>query len=379
MSLYDQIRILRHRETLDRVMAGAGPSCPPLHVRIEPTEACNFRCGFCWWHGPERSRQEWTPHLDFEARRRLDKSRLLRLVDELADLGTQAISFTGAGDPLTFPSMAEVFARIHAHGLRSATSSNLAMGVDERLLAQLARATWVRWSVNAGTREAYLHTNNPRGSAPQNAFDRACENVRRLVQARAAVGDREPVRINASFVVCETNEADVFAAARLCRELGVDGIAFRPDTPVDAKVEGSLEYGEATHREILRAQAAFDGPGFRVSVNEDRLEDATKVGEPSLVCFYSNHTTYVAANGDVYPCCYTRRDKRYALGNVLDRSFIDFWNDTERRHAYRRLSYDRCPPCPYGRTNLALQELYEGPARRDELPKASTDAADFFV
>jgi radical SAM protein with 4Fe4S-binding SPASM domain len=312
--------------------------------------------------------------LDFTGRRHLDRARLVRLVDELADMGTRALSFTGAGDPLVFPGIDEVLAGIHARGLALGVTSNLAMKLGDGLIEGLVRARWLRWSMNGGSEEVYVATNRPRGGSPQAAFATARANVARIVAARRTCP--RPTTFHASFIIFPENEHDVLPAARLARELGLDGISFRPDTPFERQTE-PLALSPAVAEALALATRTLTGPGFTVHHEATRRADVEKLGDPDLVCFYSNHTTYVAATGDVYPCCYTRVDARYALGNILAQPFRDFWRSEARRAAYRRLHFDSCPSCPYGPTNQLLGRLYAGRTRARDLHRPAAEPSPF--
>lgn len=163
MSLYNANKLLQHLSVLETIESGKGCDIAPTHVRIEPTEACNFQCRFCWSQDPDRlSELKKISDFDSTGKRRFDRDRLMKLIDELADLGTQAISFVAVGDPLVFPGIEEVIDNAQRHDIKTSVTSNLGMKLPTELIEVLARCVWVRWSMNGGTRDVYLETNRPR-------------------------------------------------------------------------------------------------------------------------------------------------------------------------------------------------------------------------
>ena len=97
----------------------------PSHVRLEPSEACNFRCNFCVWHDPDRS-VEIKDTVD-KKMRIWEKNRAILLLEELKNTGVKCVSFTGAGDPLFYPYMDEIIHKCHSLGLKVGVTSNMAM------------------------------------------------------------------------------------------------------------------------------------------------------------------------------------------------------------------------------------------------------------
>lgn len=364
MSLYDSNKVLQHLDVLEAVAAGATPA--PTHVRIEPTEACNFRCRFCWTQDPERL-EALRGFADFDSTgaRRFELPRLLALIDELADAGTKAVSFVAVGDPLVYPQIERVIARARERQLAIGVTSNLAMKLSPALVQELAACNWVRWSMNAGSEAAYIAVNQPRTHDQHAVYRRVQDNVTAILEARRRLGSA--MKLNASVVVSEWNEADIEGAAEFASRLGIDSVSFRPDMGHQRQDKPS-QANDRNAAALAAVKARFTAPGFAVHVETERQEEVVFIEKDrDVVCHYSNHSIYIAANGDVYPCCYTRSDKRYVIGNIAGKAFGEFWHSPARQAHFRTLSIASCPSCPYYDINAQLRGLYEGQASPQEL------------
>ncbi len=183
--------------------------------------------------------------------------------------------------------------------------------------------------------------------------------------------------INASYVVSEWNENDLVNATKLGSELEIDNIFFRPD--MEAQNERGYEPLNILSRNKLQFENAktLANDKFKVHVEHQRENDVLKSEDEDLVCFYSNHSLYIAANGDVYPCCYTRINKKYVVGNVANQNFIDFWKDTKNCNHYKNLTINSCPSCPYTKLNSDLKLVYED--KQINYREIDKNKIDYFV
>ncbi|MEJ1376592.1 MAG: radical SAM protein [Candidatus Sedimenticola sp. (ex Thyasira tokunagai)] len=367
--IYEKVKIRAHKQLLAAV--SSQEKTIPLHVRIEPTEICNLRCSFCWWHNPQR--RSTFNNLSLSGREKLVTDRFLTLVDELKAIGVQALSFTGAGDPLCHNGMEAVLGRVVDSELFWGITSNMGMPLSEQMIELLARAQWVRWSLNAGSSKGYREINRPRTKADK-TFSLACENISRLHERRQQLDN--PCTLTASYIL-HNNSKDIVSAAELASTLGADAIAYRPDTPV-TRQETPSQFESSERDAMVEAKHRFDSEHFTVDIGDVRLGDVAPF-PPNILCYYSNHSTYIDARGDIYPCCYTRFDAKYVIGNIMEQPFETLWWSKQRLDNYRQLSMRYCPSCPHGRTNQILKDYYDGKIHIEKEEEGVLSESDYFI
>lgn len=333
--MWQQLKILKHADTISSVI-GDDISLP-IHVEIEPAELCNHRCIFCNWY--DKSRKELYPNMDFTGNRLFPIERLLTLIDELADIGTKAISFTGAGDPLMHPDIYEVFKRVVKNGMEYAVTSNLNMGISSENIDILNKASWIRCSMNASRNPTYKRIHKAKSS-----INTTIENIKSITSP-----------VNISFVITEGNKTEIEEVAGLSKYIGAKSISFRPDT-ILIRNDEHKSYDDYIITKLEKAKR-YEDETFKVYQNMDRLDERKPIVD-DLLCYYSNHSIYIAVNGDVYPCCMTRCDKKFVIGNISDTDFVDFWYSKDRVDNYRKLDMRYCPPCRHEYDNRVLSLLY---------------------
>ena len=361
IGFFRHLRIFQFPEEMEKVTSGREGDCVPLHVRLGPTEVCNHRCSFCFTQDPKRIRTMGALRID--GRTSMERERLLRLVDELADVGVLAISFTGVGDPLMYPKIFDVLSRTVERGIKFSITSNMAMPMNDKLIEVLSHATWLRLSMNAGSATTYALVHAPTARNKDKVYATMLDNVRRFDRVRRQRSTRH--EFNISYVISFNNDHEVLSAAKLAKSMGADSISFRTDTIFAFRPDAIFDQQENhdAHFEkvltlIKAAKEELNDEQFQVFDNREWQQEVRAVSDDQL-CFYSNHSCYIDAKGDVYPCCITRSDGRYVIGNINDKSFSDFWHSEGRRQHYKKLQENTCLPCAFSYLNTALKPLYQ--------------------
>jgi radical SAM protein with 4Fe4S-binding SPASM domain len=343
-----------------------------IHVRIEPTELCNFSCKFCVTQDSERLKIIKKDGYD-GSNRKFNLDRILSLLDELKDVGVKAVSYVAVGDPLMYPNIDKVLKKSVNLNYDLGLTSNFAMNIKDDLIETLSKFSWLRWSMNGGSKEVYLRTNNPKGKNSQEAYENVKRNINNL--SKVIKKNNSKTLINASYVVSEWNYQDVINAAALGKELNINNLFFRPDMmPMNSRIKTPLDIIKI-NQEILMQTKKYETDNFKIHIEDGRENDVLTVDDKNLVCFYSNHSIYIAANGDVYPCCYTRINKKFVVGNISQISFQEFWKAKNSCENYKNISTNTCPSCPYIGVNKSLKTIYENTHQKNN----NTEFLDNFV
>lgn len=322
----------------------------PGHVRLEPSEACNFRCNFCVWHDPDRS-VEIKDTVD-KKMRIWEKKRAISLLEELKNTGVKCVSFTGAGDPLFYPYMDEILNKCHSLDLKVGVTSNMAMKITDKLIDELIRCTWIRWSQNAGDEESHDLIHQQRSKS--HSFDRANKNIQRIVEKIKL--KKSNTKLTSSVVVNHLTTPYIEKCVRRAQNLNVPKISFRPDVPLfERKV---AKYSTDQIKAFKQIQKN-DSHSIKIdwNPNRDELIEFEEKDLQNVSCKYSNVSVYIAANFDVYPCCYTRIDKKYIIGNVSDKKFHDFWISNQRKSHPNSIDISKCPSCPHISANIEIKNI----------------------
>lgn len=95
---YGDMKIFYHTDRVADFIAGR--RCPPVYVRIKPTNRCNQNCAYC---GFQHAENGWKD-LEFDNRVMIPWDRLERTLLEMKDMdgtgrGVKAVTFSGGGTP----------------------------------------------------------------------------------------------------------------------------------------------------------------------------------------------------------------------------------------------------------------------------------------
>ena len=121
----------------------SGRITPPIYVRVKPTNRCNHRCYYCSY----ADKDDLNLRKDVSKQDSIPWDRLKKVLNDFGEMGVKATTYSGGGEPLLYPGIADVFQRTKDNGmdLSIITNGQLLMGDKAE---QLADAKWVRVSID---------------------------------------------------------------------------------------------------------------------------------------------------------------------------------------------------------------------------------------
>jgi MoaA/NifB/PqqE/SkfB family radical SAM enzyme len=323
----------------------------PRFITIKPTFRCNLRCEFCRYvvNGQVFGKADY--FLDDE---------WLDLVDEVAP-HKPYISITG-GEPLLYPKIGKLLARIQSHGLYATMVTNATL--LERKVEEIMEAPPQILQVSIdGPQETHDSLRMVDGT-----FEKAEAGLRKLAELKKKRKSGAPLVVINS-VVSGRNYRGMHDMVQVAEKLGANVLNFQQFWFM---TEPMIDSHNNSWGECFPVDAKELGTTQTEGVDVDKLYDTMREVEKSAklpVTFYPGlsrdelHTYYneptkfvrrrtpgcawlqtaIFPNGDVSPCF------DHVVGNIREQSFMDIWNGEKFRAHRMRLAqhgpYSLCARC----------------------------------
>ena len=304
----------------------------PATVDIEPINACNFACDHCQVTHWKRQTV------------RLSPQRLGAMLAQFRRL--RYVKLQGMGEPLLNHRLLDMLEECERQGIKATVVTNGSVYTDaiaKRLIG--LRQAVILFSVDGATAETFeaIRVNGK--------FDAVVAHIDALVRQRGA---RPWPRIEINTVATARNLHELAEIVRLAKRLGVDRLTISTTL---------TDWGDATmHRTIAPIDVSRPSPAvenvlrhvgevaaqqrFRVQVvHGQRYSSSNR-------CPWPWSSAYVAANGDVVPCCVVGNSKVARMGNLHEQPMRAIWNNSRYRSLRRRIANDDVPD--YCRTCYGL-------------------------
>lgn len=309
---YSHLKILHYPQKIESLPADRAEILPPLHVRVKPTNACNHRCRYCAYleEGLQLGQ-------DMNVRDSIPREKMLEIVDDFIEMGVNAITFSGGGEPLVYPHIVEVLRKLEGSRIKFATLTNGALLEGEKAEIFARAGTWVRLSMDGWDDESYRRYRGCGGEE----YTRIMRNIQNF----RALGGK--CVLGVSLIIDQENAPHVYEMIRRLKDAGVVSVKASPCIVSNDGTENNRYHKpifDGVKGQILRAIDDLQSDDFEIFNAYHELEE--KFTKKYSWCPYIQIMPVVAADQNVYSC----HDKAYNLdcgiiGSLKEQRFKDFW------------------------------------------------------
>ena len=350
---YSAVKVFYHKDALDAL--GRHKHIAPLYIRLKPTNVCNHHCAYCTY-GSGDTHQKTENRDSIEHRDMIPWGKLQEIIADMGAMGVKAITFSGGGEPLTYPHIREAVQQVKSYGIDLSLITNGQL-LKDSIAEEFYAAKWARISFDAPLASVYSSLRR----IPESSFHKVCENIRSFAQNK----DKDCV-LGVNFVISKANCDYVYEAAVLLKDLGVDNVKFA------AVVENEPRYHfdikdkviEQLHRAQKELTVSADGmeKGFRIVNNyENDWMDKNFTTQPFETCYTCRLVTVIAADQRVYLCHTRAYDSQAVVGDLRDQSLREMWfsDTTKKRLEALRPQHDCRNFCVYEERNQLIQSYFD--------------------
>lgn len=204
-----------------------GEKTGPVTIELVPTDKCNLNCLSCWRQGWDKQQ------IEKRYSEEMSDERLLKLIDEAADLGVKEIAFVGGGEPL-FRSITPVLIRkIKKYGMECDLVTNGAL-VTKPLVEEMVKigVDRIKFSIDGVDAETHDYLRGIKGT-----FEKVMDNIDYFAKTKDALNAERP-SILFNTVISKKNYKQLPDIVKLGNSVDLNGIWLLPLTLFDESAKG---------------------------------------------------------------------------------------------------------------------------------------------
>lgn len=340
---YSAVKIFHHKEALDALKNHEHKA--PFYVRIKPTNLCNHHCAYCTYgsgdtHEKTQNRDNIS-HSDM-----IPWDKLREIITDMRDMGVKALTFSGGGEPLTYPNIVDAAYMADNFGLELSLISNGQLLSGERAKA-FYNARWVRISFDAPRADVYTKL---RGISAE-SFRQVTDNIADFARCK-----NKNCVLGVNFVVSKSNHHLVYESARFLKGLGVNNVKFAAVVENVANYHDSIR--NSVNEQIAKAIADLADNTFGIINNyEHECLDAHLAVQPFPICYTCHLVTVIGADQKAYLCHTRCYDSEAVIGDLRENTFKKLWfsEHTKKRLEELKPMRDCKNICMYVSRNELIQ------------------------
>lgn len=308
--ILDSHKLSHHYEKVEAWEAGE--RIAPISVDMALSRACGAMCSFCYAMVQEP-----------QERSSIKVDHALNLLDDFADLGVKSVSLISDGESTLSKTYVPFIQHAANVGIDVGNATNGWEWEPEKIDEVLPYLTWVRFTVAAGTPEAYARIMF-KGPEHTNVFDRAMGHIRYAVELKKRLGLK--VTLGIQMVLMPEFRDEIIPFAKLAVELGVDYGVIKHCSDDEEGTLG-IDYDQYLPLYSLLQQAeGLSNDVTKVIVKWEKIKDN---GKPSYMRFYGpQFLLQISGSGLVAPSgmFFNAKFSKLHIGNFTEERFKDMFN-----------------------------------------------------
>ncbi len=215
------------RARIERLVKWArGEKAAPVTIELVPTDRCNLNCLSCWRRGWKKE------DLERRYKQEMSDKRLLKLIDEAANIGVKEIAFVGGGEPLARKITIELFKKMKRYGMIGDLVTNGTL-FTKKDIEVMVRIGWdrIKFSIDGPDEKTHDYVRQTKG-----AFKATIENIKLFSKIKKKLNTDKPKLILQS-VLSKENYKKFPELVRLAYKIGINGMTLLPLTVFDESMK----------------------------------------------------------------------------------------------------------------------------------------------
>jgi MoaA/NifB/PqqE/SkfB family radical SAM enzyme len=306
------MKIFHFKDKIDSLPEQKKEVLSPIHIRIKPTNMCNHNCRYCAYRVDSLQLGK-----DMVTRDYIPGEKMMSILDDIVEMGVEAVTFSGGGEPFCYPYLLEAVKKLSKTPVKFAAITN-----GSRLEGELARifahyGTWLRISIDGWDDDSY---SSYRG-VPKGEFRKVINNMEHFKKLGGACF------LGVSIVVDKNNAPHIHEFIRQLKDIGVGSVKVSPCIVSNDGIENDNYHQpifQTVKNNIRRAIEDFSDEDLEIFDAYHKLNE--EFNKKYAWCPYLQILPVIGADLNIYPC----QDKAYNLsegliGSIKNQRFKDFW------------------------------------------------------
>ena len=225
--------------------------------------------------------------------------------------------------------------------------------------------TWVRISIDAGTKQTY---NGIRVARNKQDWDKMVSNLQKLIEVNKSKGNK--IDIGVGYVISPDTYSEIVEFAEFFKDYDLSYCQYKPEIIIreDGGVQRDRDFWLNKVEPLLTQAKSILGDKFQINGYKfnDLENNIETYGRNYKKCLGSQLSPCIGADGHVYVCTNHRGWKQYSYGNLYDDSFKSIWGNLQKRKEVMSLiedveCFENCTKlCKPHESNKAMWDIQQG-------------------